>query len=48
MTRGEMLNKKTGEVTPIVARMGVYFIQMNVPKWTVDPSADVGFGRPGP
>ena len=45
---GEMIHKKTGEVTPIVARMGVYFIQMKVPKWTIDPSATVGFVRPAP
>ena len=43
---GELLHKPTGEVTPIVARMGVYFVQMRVPNAIVNPSE--GFQRPGP
>ena len=43
---GELLHKASGEVTPIVARMGVYFVQMRVPAWTVDPNTD--FPRPAP
>ena len=45
---GELVHKASGQVTPIIARMGVYFIQMRVPKWVVDPATEVGFGRPAP
>ena len=35
-----MIHKATGEVTPIVARMGVYFVQMRVPACMVDQTMD--------
>ena len=42
--RGAVVHKPTGQEMPFIARSGVYFIQMRVPRALVRPQ---GFQRPG-
>ena len=44
---GELVHKATGEVTPLIARTGVYFVKMRVPRDIVGKASE-GFGRHAP
>ena len=44
---GELVHRLTGEVTPLIARLGVYVVKMKVPRDIAGKDAST-VGRPAP